>query len=279
VVTTQGQQGPDRDAADGRLGGRVAVVTGAASGLGRAITARYVAEGATVVAGDIDGPGLDALAADRGPAVVPVVADVTAEADVEALFGEAVERFGRVDVAVANAGAGHAALLVDHTLEDWQRIIDLCLTGVFLTVKHAGRAMVPAGHGSIVVIASLNATQPGRGMAAYCSAKAAVTMLTQVAALELGPEGIRTNAIAPGLVITAATEPLQAIPGVIDEYLDNAPLGRSAEPDEIAEAATYLASDGSGYVNGAVLAVDGGAHTRRYPDVIGAIDRMLGGYS
>lgn len=257
------------------LDGQVAVVTGAASGLGRAIATRFVAAGASVVAADINAAGLDELVAQLGDAVVAVPTDVTSEAAVEALFATAAQRFGRVDVAVANAGAGHAALLIDHTLEDWQRLMDLCVTGVFLTVKHAGRAMVPQGRGSIIVMASLNATQPGRGMSAYCSAKAAVAMLTQVAALELGPSGVRTNAIAPGFVLTAATEPLQLVPGIVEEFIENAPLGRSGEPAEIAEAALYLATDASSYVNGAVLPVDGGAHTRRYPDVITGVERLL----
>jgi len=262
----------------GRLDGAVAVVTGAASGIGRAVARRFAAEGASVVAGDIDDAGLATLAGELGPACTPRQADVTVEADQEALVAEALARFGRLDVAVANAGAGFASLLVDHPLEEWRGIVDLCLTGVFLTVKHAGRAMVDAGTGgSIITIASLNAVQPGRGMGAYCSAKAGVAMLTEVAALELGPAGVRCNAIAPGLVMTAATEPLRTLPGVIDEYVENTPLGRTATPDEIAGVAAFLASGEAGFMNGALVAVDGGARTRRYPDVIAGIERMLGG--
>jgi NAD(P)-dependent dehydrogenase (short-subunit alcohol dehydrogenase family) len=114
-------------------------------------------------------------------------------------------------------------------------------------------------------------------MGAYCAAKAGVVMLTEVAALELGPAGVRCNAIAPGLVTTPATEPLRGLPGVIDEYLENTPLGRAATPDEIAGVAAFLASGEAGFVNGAVVAVDGGARTRRYPDVVAGIERMLGG--
>jgi NAD(P)-dependent dehydrogenase (short-subunit alcohol dehydrogenase family) len=239
---------------------------------------RFVAEGASVVAGDVDEAGLAALVDELGGTCIARRADVTVEADQEALVVEALERFGRLDVAVANAGAGFAALLVDHPLEEWRRIVDLCLTGVFLTVKHAGRAMVDAGDGGVILtVASLNALQPGRGMGAYCAAKAGVVMLTEVAALELGPAGVRCNAIAPGLVTTPATEPLRGLPGVIDEYLENTPLGRAATPDEIAGVAAFLASGEAGFVNGAVVAVDGGARTRRYPDVVAGIERMLGG--
>ncbi len=263
--------------AGGDLAGKVAVVTGAASGLGRAITHRYVDAGALVVAADIDADGLDEVVAEIGETVVAVPTDVTDEARVEALFAAAVDRFGKVDVAVANAGTGTAALLVDHPLDEWQRVVDLCLTGVFLTLKHAGRVMVPAGAGSIVLMSSLNGRQPGRGMAAYCASKAGVSMLAQVGGLELGASGIRVNAIAPGFVVTSLTSPLQDVPGVIDEYLENTPVGRAGLPADIAAAATYLAGDGSTYVNGTVLEVDGGAHTMRYPDVISGVGRLLEG--
>jgi NAD(P)-dependent dehydrogenase (short-subunit alcohol dehydrogenase family) len=145
---------------------------------------------------------------------------------------------------------------------------------VFLTVKHAGRAIAARGGGSIVTIASLNAIQPGQGMAAYCAAKAGVAMLTEVAALELGPQQVRVNAVAPGLVMTNATAPLEFIPGAIEEYVENTPLGRHAEPEEIAEVAMFLASDDSSFMNGSFVSVDGGAHTQRYPDLMKAAQRM-----
>lgn len=255
----------------GRLDGKVGVVTGAASGIGRAIARRFVAEGAVVVGGDVDEAGLGALAVELGDRFVAAPGDVTVEDDQAALVATAVDRFGRLDVAVANAGTGHFAPIVDHDLADWQRLVDLCLTGVFLTVKHAGRAMSAGGGGSIVTMASLNAVQPAGGMSAYCSSKAAVAMLSQVAALELGPAGIRVNAIGPGLVQTGLTAPLWSVPGIVDAFVDNTAIGRFAQPEDVADLALFLASDESSFVTGSLYLVDGGAHALRYPDLLASL--------
>jgi NAD(P)-dependent dehydrogenase (short-subunit alcohol dehydrogenase family) len=265
----------------GRLDGKVALVTGGAAGIGRAIARRYVAEGASVVAGDIDTDGLDALAGELGSSFLGVRTDATVEDDQAALVAAAVERFGRLDVAVANAGTGHLAPIVAQEVDDWRRILDLCLTGVFLTIKHAGRAMSSSGGddgpggGSIVTMASLNAVQAANGMSAYCAAKAGVAMLTEVAALELGPSGVRVNAIAPGLVQTGLTSGMWMAPGVVDEYVENTVVGRFAQPEDIANMALFLASDESSFVSGQLHLVDGGAHIRRYPDLLAGIQRMV----
>jgi len=145
-----------------RLGGKVALVTGGASGIGRAIVERFEADGASVVAGDIDDGALASLASEQ---VTVSRCDVTSEADQAALVQLAVDRFGGLDIAVANAGAGWLTKVVDHELSDWQRVIDVSLTGVFLTYKYAGRAIRARGGGSMVAMASLNAIQAGRGMA------------------------------------------------------------------------------------------------------------------
>jgi NAD(P)-dependent dehydrogenase (short-subunit alcohol dehydrogenase family) len=250
---------------DGRLAGKVGLVTGGASGIGQATVRRFVAEGARVVAGDRDERGLAALADELGEAVATVVGDVTVEDDVERLAATAVERFGRLDVAFANAGTGSIQRLVDADLAEWSRVLDVNLTGPFLTIKHAARRM--AAGGSIVVTASLNAVQPGIGMGAYCSTKAAVAMLAQVAALELGPSGIRVNAVGPGLVRTPLTEGIFGFPAVVDGYVENTPIGRHATPEEVAGLVTFLASDEAAYVSGSLYLVDGGAHTMRYPDI------------
>ncbi|MEY4174894.1 MAG: hypothetical protein RI900_2059 [Actinomycetota bacterium] len=250
---------------------RLALVTGAASGIGRAITERFVAEGMRVLATDVNADGLATLADELGDAVVTAHHDVTREDDHERIAALASD-LGGLHVVVANAGRGTYSPVVDHPLSEWQAILDLCLTGVFLTVKHGARAMHDGG--SIIAIASLNATQPSAGMSAYCAAKAGVVMLTKVAAMELGSRGIRVNAIAPGLVETNATGAFFMVPGVVEEFVENTTVGRFAQPDDIAATAAFLAGNESTFISGTVLAVDGGASTKRYPDLPRAFARF-----
>lgn len=258
----------------GRFDGKVAVITGGASGIGLATTRRLVAEGGRAVVADMNEEALGSVAGELGDAVATVVCDVSVESDVESLVDTAVSRFGRVDIAFANAGIGSVARLSDLALSEWSRVLDVNLTGPFLLIKHAGPRMT--GGGSIVVTASLNAVQPGIGMGAYCTSKAGVAMLVQVAAMELGPAGIRVNAVAPGLVLTPLTEPLTMLPEIIDEYVENAPLGRYASPEEIAGLVAFLASDEASYVSGSLYLIDGAAHTKRYPDIPGRLDSYAG---
>ena len=250
---------------------RLGLVTGAASGIGRAITERFVADGMRVLAADIDLAGLQRLTDDLGDRVVTTHCDVTDEASVAAVAAQARD-LGGLHVAVANAGRGTFSPIVDHPLDEWKSIIDLCLTGVFVTVKHAAGAMHDGG--SIITIASLNATQPSAGMAAYCAAKAGVVMLTRVAAMELGPRRIRVNTIAPGLVETNATSAFFMVPGVVEEFVDNTTVGRFAQPADIANMASFLAGDESTFVSGSLFPVDGGAGTKKYPDLPAAFARL-----
>lgn len=250
---------------------RLALVTGAASGIGRAITERFIADGMRVLATDVNLDGLAALSAPHGDALVTARCDVTEEADLEAVAALGAE-LGGFHVVVANAGRGAYSPIVDHPLAEWKAIIDLCLTGVFLTLKHGAHAMHDGG--SIITIASLNATQPSAGMSAYCTAKAGVVMLTKVAAMELGSRGIRVNSIAPGLVETNATSAFFMVPGVVDEFVDNTTIGRFAQPTDIAAMASFLAGDESSFASGAVFPVDGGASTKRYPDLPAAFARL-----
>mgnify|MGYP001335055849 CR=1 FL=1 len=261
----------------GRKAGWVGVVTGAAGGIGRAVTRRFVAEGGRVVGGDIDEAGLAALGDELGPDVFAGVrCDVTVEDDVAALVETATTRFGGLDVVVANAGGGTLSEIADHSFQEWRRVVDLCLNGAFLTVKHGARVLREQGRGgAIVTITSLNAVQPGRGVGAYCAAKAGAVALTEVAALELGRYGIRVNAVAPGLVRTGLTSGVWQLPGLVEEFVENAPLGRFAEPEEIANVVWFLSSDQSSFVSGALYSVDGGARTRRYPDMVAAMERAL----
>lgn len=249
----------------GRLAGKVALVTGGASGIGLATVRRFVADGAQAVVGDIDEGALGAVAEELGDAVAGVRCDVTVEADVERLAQTAVDRFGHLDIAFANAGIGSFSRIVDADVAEWSRVLDVNLTGPFLTVKHAARRMDRGG--SIVVTASLNAVQPGPGMGAYCSSKAGVAMLVQVAAQELGPAGIRVNAVGPGFVRTPLTEGAFALSGIVEEYEENTPLGRHATPDDISGVVAFLASDDAAYVSGSLYLIDGAAHTMRYPDI------------
>ena len=153
-------------------------------------------------------------------------------------------------------------------------MLDVNLTGPFLTIKHAARRMTRGG--SIVVTASLNGVQAGVGMGAYCSSKAGVAMLAQVAALELGPAGIRVNAVGPGLVRTALTEAAFMLPSIVEEYEENTPLGGHATPEDVANMVAFLASDEAAYVSGSLLLVDGGAHTMRYPDILARVAEFGG---
>jgi NAD(P)-dependent dehydrogenase (short-subunit alcohol dehydrogenase family) len=226
-------------------GSRVAVVVGGASGIGAAIAEGFTADGWRVVVADL-------------PAT-----DVTDEESVAALLDGVLAEHGRLDVVVNSAGVSTLGNVVDLAADEWRRVVDVCLTGAFLVMKHAGQRLSEGG--SIISLSSLNGRQPGAGLAPYCAAKAGLSMLTQVAALELAPRGIRVNAIAPGLVVTPLTRPAMDIPGIEDDYLENTPLGRPGRPEEVSDAALYLAN--AGWVTGEVLDINGGAHLMRYPDL------------
>lgn len=252
----------------GRLAGKVALVTGVGSGIGREVALAFAREGATVVGGCRTPEALASLAEElRGPSLLERC-DVTCEEDQAALVAAGVERFGRLDVAVANAGGATFGPVVDLEADEFRRVVDLCLTGCFLTFKHTGRAMAAAGGGSLIAVASLNATQPGYGLGAYCAAKAGMKMLAEVTALELGAKGVRCNTIAPVYVTTPATAAFQHLPGVLEQFADNTPLPQTATPADVASVAVFLASDDSAHMSAAYLAVDGGASTGRYPRLL-----------
>ncbi|MCX6396378.1 MAG: SDR family NAD(P)-dependent oxidoreductase [Propionibacteriales bacterium] len=233
------------------------VVIGGASGIGRATAEDLRENGHTVVVADL------ALPAD-GPENA-IVVDVTDEASVAALFDAVVEQHGAFTGVVNCAGVSTLSPVVDHDAAEFRRVLDVCLTGAFLVLKHAGSRV--ADGGSLVTLSSLNGRQPGGGLVAYCAAKAGVNMLTQVAALELAARKVRVNAVAPGLVITPLTAPAMDIAGIEDDYLENTPLGRSGEPSEIAAAVRFLLSADSAWITGDVLDINGGAHLMRYPDL------------
>ncbi|MEI5674304.1 MULTISPECIES: SDR family NAD(P)-dependent oxidoreductase [unclassified Nocardioides] len=233
---------------------RVAVVVGGASGIGAACATALEAGGCTVVVADL-----------------PEV-DVTSEPSVSALLDRVVADHGRVDVVVNSAGVSTLMAVADHDVAEFRRVVDVNLTGGLVVLKHAARVLGRGG--SITSLTSLNARQPGAGMAAYCSAKAGLAMLTEVAALELGPRGIRVNAVSPGLVVTPLTEPAMGIPGIEDDYLANTPLGRAGTPAEVASAVVWISR--AEWLTGEVLDLNGGAHLQRYPDLLGHVARAFG---
>ncbi len=259
---------PTANAVANRFENKVAVVTGGASGIGLAIVRRLTEEGATVVAGDINDEALAALGRELGTKVVTMRCDVTKEDQVESLIATAVERCGGVHAAFNVAGASRPSYIVDLAESDWDFTVDLCLKGVFLGMKHQARQMMKAGTGGTIVnIASLNAHVPMHAGAAYATAKAGVEMLTKNGALEFAPFGIRVNAILPGLVETPLTRPHFADPARLDAFKARIPMGRPAQPAEIAAPSLYLASDDAGYVSGASLLVDGAWAVSGYPDM------------
>ena len=251
--------------AAGRLSGKVGIVTGGASGIGLATVHRFVAEGARVMIGDIDGERAEEVAGQLGQDVVGRRCDVSSEPDVEALVEATEQRFGPPEIVFANAGIGSFAPIVDADLAEWTRVLQVNLVGPMLTIKHAARRM-PDG-GSIIVTASLNAVQPAKGMSAYCCAKAGLAMLAEVAALELGPRRIRVNAVGPGLVRTPLTNDMWALPALVADFDENAPLDTTTSPDDVANLVTFLASDESSSITGSLHLIDRGAHAKRYPDL------------
>jgi NAD(P)-dependent dehydrogenase (short-subunit alcohol dehydrogenase family) len=260
---------------EGRLVGKIAVVTGGASGIGLATVRRFVAEGARVMIGDINGDAVACVAAELGDSVAGRPCDIRSEAEVEALFQAAQDQLGPLDIAFANAGVGSFAAIVDTDLAEWRRVVDVNLIGPLLTIKHAARRM-RAGS-SIIATSSLNAVQASNGMSAYCATKAALAMLVQVAALELGPQGIRVNAVAPGLVRTPLTDGMWLVPGVVEDFDENAPLAVQTSAEDVAALVTFLASDESSSITGTLQLIDRGAHTMRYPNLPGHLAQTEGG--
>jgi NAD(P)-dependent dehydrogenase (short-subunit alcohol dehydrogenase family) len=233
-----------------RLEGKVAIVTGAASGIGKATAARFRAEGATVIP------------ADRAEAEGVIAADAGSEDDVKRLVERAVAGHGRLDVFFANAGiSGGLASIFEQTPEDWQEILRVNLIGPWLAIKHAAPVMKEGGGGSLICTASVAGIRAGAGGPAYSASKAGVVRLVQVAATQLAGSNVRVNAICPGLIETGMTKSLYDMAraaGKEDQIGHLNPMKRGGVPDEIAAAALFLASDDASYVNGQALVVDGG---------------------
>jgi 3-oxoacyl-[acyl-carrier protein] reductase len=245
---------------------RAAVVVGGASGIGRAVAHALAADDCRVTVADRNAEGARTVATELGQPHTAATVEVTDEASVRALF----EHAGVLDVVVNTAGYSGVGLITDLAVEDFRSVVDVCLTGAFLVIKHGAPRLRDGG--ALVSLSSLNGRQPAAAMSAYCAAKAGLSMLTQVAALELAPRGIRVNAVAPGFVHTPLTEPATQIPGVLDEYLENTPLGRAGTPEDIADAVLFLCK--APWLTGEVLDLNGGAHMKRYPDILARVMKL-----
>jgi NAD(P)-dependent dehydrogenase (short-subunit alcohol dehydrogenase family) len=251
-----------------RFDGKVAVVTGGASGIGLAITRRLVTEGASVVVADVNAEALANAQREFGKSVASATADVRIEAQVEAMVRTASERFGRLDLAFNAAGLGGFGPITELAEADWDLVIDVCLKGVFLSVKHEARAMIQHRNGGAIVnIASLNSHVPMYGGVAYTCAKAGVEMLSRNAALELAPQRIRVNTVSPGLTDTPLTTTFKEIAGMEAAFMERIPMRRWGTPEDMAAAALFLASDDAGYISGSNLFVDGAWATTGYPNL------------
>ena len=240
----------------GRLEGKVAVVTGAGSGMGKAITERFCREGAKVVAVDISGKQ-DAVAAPLGDACVPMQADVSKGEEVRAMLNEAVSRFGGLHVLCNNAAIqGPLSLTADYDEAEFDKVIAVNVRSVFLGMRYGIPLMLESGGGSIVNTASMASLVAFPQLIAYCASKGAVSMMTKTAAVEYAEQGIRVNCFCPGSIKTGMLD------GMPQEYVDAVieanPVKRVGRPEEIADLALFLASDESTFITGTEMVIDGG---------------------
>ncbi len=248
-----------------RLDGRRAIITGAASGIGRASAELFAREGARLLLADVDEKGLEETAARiaaSGGEARTAVADASSEEDVRGLVECCLSELGGLEVAFANAGiAGSLTPVTELAVEEWRAVLEVNLIGPFLLIKHAAPPMRAAGGGSILCTASVAGIRSGAGPSPYSASKAGVISLVRTAANQLAGTGIRVNAICPGLIETGMTRPLFELAraaGKEGRIGQLNPLRRAGRPEEVAAMALFLASDESSYVNGQALAVDGG---------------------
>jgi len=249
-------------------------VTGAASGIGKAIATAFIESGAHVMLCDLNGAALDAASCELGHRAVGRMVDVSDESQVEAAMISARKAFGSLDIVVNCAGFGSIAPLTELSAEKWKAVHAVTLGGVFYGVKHAARQMLAQGRSGVIInISSVNGRQPGEGQVAYCAAKAGVDMITRCGALELGASGIRVVGIAPGLVETPLTKRELADPAMRELFLGIIPMRRAVDAKEIAAAAVFLSTDHARSINGETIAIDGGSLTRGYPALLTGVKK------
>ena len=258
------------------LDGQVAVVTGAASGIGRAIATRLSREGARIAAADLDGNSAQNVIREienQGAPGLAIGADVSVEGDVQRIVEETLHRFGKIDILVNNAGIGTTGLIIDHTVEDWEKSMSVNLKGTFLCSRAAAREMIPRKRGRIVNISSIGGKEGEEFIGGYCSSKFGVIGLTQVMAKELGRHQITVNAVCPGYVWTPMWEKMAvwfkesfpALAGKTPREIFDArvksvtPLRRPQTGEDIAALVAFLASEEAKNINGQSINVDGGA--------------------
>ena len=241
------------------LAGKVAIVTGGGRGLGRAIARGLAQQGASVVITGRTVATLDATVAELGPDAMAHAGDVAVESDVIALRDAALARFGRIDILVNNAGVNPIYKPIEATtLDEWQHIVGINLTGTFLCAKHIGGSMVSAGRGSVINISSVAGHVGLRRSVPYCATKGGVELMTKALALDWATKGVRVNCIAPGYFETDLTAGMIANEALSTRLLGQTPMGRFGRDPDIIGAAIFLASDASAYITGQSLAVDGG---------------------
>lgn len=242
-----------------RLKDKVAIVTGGAQGIGRAIAATFAQEGAAVVIMDVNKEGAEALAQEitsQGGRALAVEADVRSEDDAQKVVDATLKNFQHIDILVNNAGIVRDYLVVSMKPKDWQDVIDINLGGVYNFSKKVIRPMLMAKSGKIINLASLAGITGGRGQANYAASKAGIIAFTRALALELAPKGITVNAVAPGMVVTQMSERVRSF--TQDKVKSLIPLARYGQPEDIARAVLFLASPDADYITGQVIVVDGG---------------------
>jgi glucose 1-dehydrogenase len=247
-----------------KLENKVAIVTGSATGIGRAIVERFVAEGAAVTIDYVQGQ--EQIAADlvqsltsNGGRALAVAASVSSPDDVNSLVQRTVDEFGRLDIVVNNAGIEHKVPFLDVTLDLWHKVLEVNLTGAFLCAQTGARQMVKQGDGGrIINISSVHEDLPMPTNSPYCASKGGMRMLMRTICVELAPYNITVNNIGPGAIDTPMDAPLKQHPEEMRELLAEIPLGRMGKPEEVAGLATYLASDEAAYVTGSTYFIDGG---------------------
>ena len=240
-----------------RFADKVVVVTGAASGIGEGAARRFAQDGARLVLGDKDRDGLERLAAELGGEVETVIVDVSVNADCETLAARAVERFGRIDVLVNDAGVDHLGKLDEGGLEEFTKVVETDLYGV-VQMSRAAIAALRRSRGCIVNISSVSGLGGDWNHSFYCAAKGAVTNFTRALAMDEAKNGVRVNAVNPSLTYTALTAGMKEQPELIAKFEERIPMGRGAEPADIAGAVAFLASEDAHYITGVNLPVDGG---------------------